>query len=100
MSLRKKARPFFSACVFLEVSVSWNLIGTLQIMNDSKKEIMTDLLMVLDKMVKMEEKEGVEIFSDDAFTHLSYAMEHISGIFGGTDKQIERFKPEFLKNKN
>jgi hypothetical protein len=70
-------------------------------MNDSQKEeIMKDLFKVLDKMAKMEEKEGKQIFTDEAYTHISYAMEHVSGIFGGTDIEIEKFKPNFFKKAN
>lgn len=69
-------------------------------MTDNQKEIMKDLLKVLDKMTAMDEKEGKQIFSDEAYMHLSYTIENVSGIFGGTNANIEEHRPAFFNKGN
>jgi protein-arginine kinase len=69
-------------------------------MNKYEKEILDDLTKVLEKIIEIERKTQQSIFSDDVFVHLSYAMEHVAGLQGITNEEIEKHRPEYLINKN
>jgi hypothetical protein len=66
-------------------------------MSKFKEEIFNDLMKVIEKMADIESREGL-IFSDDAYVHLSYAMEQLSGFEGITNEEIKKYKGSYLRN--
>ncbi len=73
-------------------------------MNNFKKEILNDLMELVDKIVDHEIQEalqeGQKVIPDEVLVHISYAMEHLAGIAGFTNEVIKENKPDYLKDKD
>ncbi len=70
-----------------------------KIMNQFKKNVLNDLIDLVDKIVEIERQEGF-LFPDEVLMHISYAMEHLAGLKGITNEMIEENKPGYLKGQD
>jgi hypothetical protein len=68
-------------------------------MNQFKKDILNDLIELVDKIVEIERQEGI-IFPDEVLVHISYAMEQLAGVEGFTNEVLEEYKADYLKDRN
>lgn len=69
-------------------------------MDKYKLEIFEELSRVLDRTREIERKENKVIFSDDVLVHISYAMEHLSGMFGTTEEALVKYSKDYLTKRN
>jgi hypothetical protein len=71
-----------------------------KIMNKFKKDVLNDLMELVDKIVDHEIQEGQKVIPDEVLVHISYAMEQLAGIAGFTNEVIKENKPGYLKDRN